>query len=127
MKRSELKSRGRRRVGADERALKRAHWEAAMGQGGCAMCPPHPVGGAEFMRLEAHHVLSKSGLRTLGFPPEVVHAPENALCVCRSHHAAHESYRGRIPRSRLPAGTVAWAEGLGLGWLLDRCYPKEDG
>lgn len=127
MKQSALKRRGPRRATVAERELKRAHWEAAMGQGACAVCPPHRVGAGEFMRLEAHHVLAKGVLRRHGFPPEVVHDPANALCVCRRHHALHESCQARIPRSALPAGTVAWAEGLGLGWLLDRCYPKEDG
>lgn len=113
-----------------------------MGQGGCAMCELHamaepviavPSGrtwagvAADLRRLESHHVLAKGALRRLGFAPEEIHSPANAMCLCAFHHARHESHRERVPRRLLPAGTVAWAEGLGLGWLLDRCYPKEDG
>jgi hypothetical protein len=69
--------------------------------------------------------LEKEKLARLGLPPEAVHDPRNALCLCVHHHDQHEHHRERVPRRRLPAGTFAWAAENGVDWLLDRTYPKE--
>lgn len=131
MRQSRLRSRPRPRAGPDEARLKRAHWEAAMRMGGCVMCPPSrpvpPEVRPDLRILEAHHILEKEKLKRLGLPPEAVHDPRNALCLCVHHHDQHEHHRERVPRGLLPAGTFEWAAGHGVEWLLDRTYPKEDG
>lgn len=46
--------------------------------------------------------------------------------ACHKHHTELDQARTlRIPRSAIPVETEAFAEQYGLGWWLDRTYPRE--
>ena len=70
---------------------------------------------------EAHHGLPQQRLRRLGLQ-EVLWAPQLAVCVCVSCHAAHTSRKARIPVQSLPKPLVAFAAEHGLAAELDREY-----
>jgi hypothetical protein len=79
--------------------------------GRCITCPDRAV--------QVHHVLPKSKW------PHLAKLADNLVGVCVECHARHESAFRRIPRSALPAVTLALAEREGLTWYIDRTYPWE--
>lgn len=77
--------------------------------------------------IEAHHVLPKSKLkqyaRTHGLEEAaLVWDPRNGMPVRRSRHDRHTRGFDRIPRADVPGSAVAFAEELGLDWVLDLQY-----
>lgn len=132
MKRSALKrrtplkpARGRRRA-AKRRPLDSegsVAWRLAALERPCAVC-------GSVRGVQGHHVLTVQSLRR-ELPAEVFERVRwdvaNLLSLCAGCHASHHAGSVRVPRALLPMEAVVFADGLGLGWLLDRCYPKEDG
>jgi predicted HNH restriction endonuclease len=71
---------------------------------------------------QAHHGLSQQLLRRLGLQ-ELLWAPQLAVCVCVSCHAAHTSRKARIARERLPEPLTAFCREHGLERWLELEYP----
>lgn len=77
--------------------------------------------------VQAHHIVP---LRTLFAQGEDV-AQElggdqrNGMPVCKTCHERHEQAFKRIPRSKLPAIAIEWAEAYGFAWYVEdrRVYP----
>jgi hypothetical protein len=72
--------------------------------------------------LDPHHVIAKQALKKHGLSSQLWNA-DNGIPLCRRHHERHETAVERVPRSLLPAEALAFAEELGLEYLLDR-YPE---
>lgn len=111
---------------------------AARRQRVCAMCG---YAGKGPQTWDAHHVVSKSKLKDIGFAPEARYDTRNVLRVCnelaldrdgkpRNCHFKHEhSPRGRIPLSKLTDDNIDYAfEILGPAAYdyLRRRYDGED-
>lgn len=100
---------------------------------GCVMCKHEPVYAwekvtyaHELANLEAHHIIPKADLKThvTGGVDDVTVTcdPRNALGLCMLHHARHENWLQRVPRTLLPAIVKDFADDYDLQWLLDREY-----
>ena len=72
--------------------------------------------------IDAHHVISQETLRKMG-REDLLWVVENGMPVARRVHQNHENASKRIPRVVVPAVAVAFAEQLGLGWMIERDYP----
>lgn len=72
-------------------------------------------------RLVGHHVVTQQVLRKHGFN-DLRWATENGVPICDRGHGRHHSRHTPIPRERLPREAIEFAEGLELGWWLDRFY-----
>lgn len=122
--------RNQRRVQASKQeAERRRWWRINTIRGGCVMCaafPLRPVELAsrhsELRKLEAHHLLPKRDLKRQHHADKLWDE-RNGMCLCELHHARHERYVHRVPRSLLPAAAFEFADEVGLGWLLDAEYP----
>lgn len=91
--------------------------------GGC--CLAHDDPSECELPLRAHHVITQQALRKhglAGFRWET----RNGIPVCESGHRRHHSGLERIPRERLPASAIAFADEVGLDWMIDRYYPSEE-
>jgi hypothetical protein len=73
---------------------------------------------------EAHHLLTQQQLRKRGLS-DVAYDVRNGMGLCNRHHRRHTRAVERIPFAVLPERAHEFAAELGLGWLLDRYYPKE--
>lgn len=73
---------------------------------------------------EAHHILTQQQLRKRGLS-DFAWDVRNGLGLCNRHHRRHTRAVERVPYSVLPERAFVFAEEMGLGWLLDRYYPKE--
>lgn len=71
--------------------------------------------------LQAHHVVTQQQLRRHGLD-ELLWDPDNGAAVCERHHRRHHSGREPIWRDYLPTRCLAFAERVGLVWLIDRYY-----
>ena len=78
----------------------------------------------------AHHVIPKQVLRR-ELPPEVfevaVMDPRNGLPLSDRVHAQHHAALPKLGRAVLQGCHREFAEGHGLGWLLDREYDEGNG
>lgn len=72
--------------------------------------------------MRAHHILTQQALRRHGLG-QYRWCVENGLPVCELGHRRHHSGYARIARVRLPAAAIAFAESVGLGWMIERYYP----
>jgi hypothetical protein len=75
--------------------------------------------------LQAHHVITQQQLRKRG----LIHLRwdvRNGMALCERAHSRHTTAVERIPYSLLSPENIAFAEENGLGWLLDRYYPRTE-
>ena len=93
----------------------------------CVMCaafgrPEQRELWPDTMRRDGHHITPQHWLRANGYQAFLWDL-RNGLCLCRYHHARHESYIQRIPRRLIPAKAIQFANEVGALWLLERNYP----
>lgn len=107
-------------------------WRRQAVRAGCVMCRAYPVSyaqrvayGIDIRMMQAHHIIPKRHLKQEGLK-DLIWDERIALGLCGYHHARHENYRERVPRSLLPKSVYQFAEEHGLMWLLDREYPEEN-
>lgn len=129
MKRSGLKSRRRPPAKSPSDRLQSQSWFMAVTRTRCVMCRRAPVAReirdahwADLTIREGHHVIAQRFLKVERRADKLWDL-RNGMCLCRWHHARHESHAERVPRAALPAAAVQFARELGLEWLLDREYP----
>ena len=72
--------------------------------------------------IQAAHLIPKQALRRRGFSPEVIWDPRNGIAACRRAHCRSDAGLERFPSSRLPVEAWAFAEEVGLGWMLEKLY-----
>jgi hypothetical protein len=94
----------------------------------CLMCEHAPVDATvrqayakDLEWLQAAHVLPKRWL--LGADKACA---DGGIVLCVYHHGRHDHWVERVPRVLLPPEAVAFADRIGLGWLLDKEYPEVD-
>lgn len=135
--RSTLKPKPRALTRADKAAVAEQHRlalafeRAVKAPKRCACCgrvARHPR-----IDLDAHHVTPKETLKRLErerrLPPgSLVWDPANGMPLCSDAreqrcHARHTLAVKRVPRSRVPAPALRFAEGLGLTHIIERHYP----
>lgn len=73
---------------------------------------------------QIHHVIYQQKFRQVGRMRDS-NDPRNLVHICYRHHRRHHAGLEPIPRAVLPAGLEEFATELGLGWWLDKHYPKE--
>ncbi len=100
--------------------LARGPWLRAAGE-----WPVH-----EALSMQAHHVVPQQTLRDrariIGVPaPELLWDGRVGVAVSKRRHERHHSGHEPIRRDELPEQVFDFAEEYGLGWYLDRHYPKE--
>lgn len=71
--------------------------------------------------VHGHHVITTQALRRYGFTDRLWD-PRNCLPVCFDCHGSHHGASRRIPLSVLSEDARAFADELGLGYLLERYY-----
>lgn len=71
--------------------------------------------------LQSHHVLTQQQLRKRGHA-DLLWSPANGMTCCERSHARHTKAVERIELARVPERCRAFAEDLGLGYLLDQFY-----
>lgn len=71
--------------------------------------------------MAAHHVVTTQKLRKMG-RVDLIHETANGVPACYEVHRKHHSRIAPIARERLPVEALAFAEGLGLGWWIDKFY-----
>lgn len=92
--------------------------------------------------VDAHHIIPKRAIRryvsarvrdgtvSKEAAPKLLRRllwdRRNGLAVSRKTHDEHETRRRPIPRRYLPGSAIAFAQELGLVWMIERDYPKED-
>lgn len=135
MKRSGIKRKRKPRM-SEEDKLRRAEWfQAVVGKGACINC-----GRKRGVRIEGHHVVPKGVLKQYGVPAHAeianedqetliwgVPAQDNGVPVCSECHERHTRPSGdssRIPRHKLPASAIKWAEQRGLLTRIENEYPE---
>lgn len=74
---------------------------------------------------EAHHILTQQQLRKRGFS-DVSYDVRNGMGLCNRHHRRHTRALERVPFERVPDRAHEFAAELGLGWLIDRYYPRAE-
>ena len=72
--------------------------------------------------IQAAHLIPKQALRRRGFSPEVIWDPRNGIAACYCAHRRSDAGLERFPSSRLPVEAWAFAEEVGLGWMLEKLY-----
>jgi hypothetical protein len=94
-----------------------AQWYAEVKQRACERCGCRwPVFG--------HHVVPRSKLKQMNLR-EWLWCLANLMVLCQDCHRRHEEAVDRVPWWMLRPENIAFAEWLGLVWLLERRYPKE--
>lgn len=83
-----------------------------------------------FDKVVRHHVIPQQTLRNHADvrrvkPWILVWDPRVGIKVSKRRHERHHSGHEPIRRDELPARVFEFAEEMGLGWYLDRHYPKE--
>lgn len=123
------KQRNRRKSQPLDAFLDAKFWRAEVTRTRCVMCRAFPVAydvayqhPADLRVKEGHHIIAKRHLRAEGLSGHLWDV-RNGMCLCRWHHARHESHAERVPRLLLPPAAVEFAGELHLEWLLDREYP----
>lgn len=102
----------------DEPAPKMWKWLVLRRDGGCVMGPDGCDGN-----LEAHHVVTQQQLRKIG-RDDLRWDVRNGLTLCERHHRRHTRALTRVPFELLRPENVAFAEELGVVWILGRYYPR---
>lgn len=131
MKRSGIKRKPKAPL-TKEQKTRRAAWFSEVTKGkSCIVC------GRGRGRIEGHHVVPKGVLKQYGLPASSlvqedqeeliwgVNAWANGVPVCSTHHELHTRAIQRIPRSKLPATALIWAQERGLLGRLENEYPEE--
>lgn len=110
---------GPRRAVAKKRSvyLSEAWWELVAKGQPCIVC------GRRGGIIDAHHVLPKKLLRSLG-RDDLTMDPRNGIPVHRNRHDQHESGYLRLPRSILPPAAIEFAREIDQEWRLDKLYPE---
>jgi hypothetical protein len=91
-----------------------------MRDNGCVLKGQGPCDGD----FEAHHIITQQQLRKRGLS-DIAWDVRNGMGLCYRHHRRHTNATERVPYTALPERAHEFAAELGLGWLLDRFYPKE--
>jgi hypothetical protein len=111
-----------------ERVAREA-WKRSACRVPCVMClafpPPDRIVAALAGQLrirEGHHVVAQRHLKRAGLWGSLWDS-DNAMCLCRYHHARHEHAVQRVPRHLVPAAAIAFAQRLGLVGAIEREYP----
>lgn len=73
----------------------------------------------------AHHLITQQQLRNRHLS-DFAWDVRNGMWLCYRAHRRHHSGHERIPYELIPARAHEFAEELGLAWILDRFYPKEE-
>ena len=115
MKRTPLRRPRRKPAGAIMADL----WRDGLGP--CAMRGTTACSGP----LQGHHVIEKRALRRRGLD-EHLWDKRNRMSLCDHHHAQHTVAHKRIPYDLVPASALEFADELGLTYLIERYYPREE-
>lgn len=91
------------------------------GMGACALVGTTVCSGP----LQGHHVVERRALKRRGLE-EHLWDKRNRMSLCERHHARHTTAVERIPYSAVPAEAHEFAAELGLTYLIDRYYKKEE-
>lgn len=99
---------------------------------GCTRSGAGAHGTAWDTKLEGHHIVPRrylnSVVRERGLVGEdanrIVWNLANHLPLCAYHHNRHERALERVPRHVLPDAALAFAEDVGLTWLVEKAYPQ---
>lgn len=119
MRRSPLKRRARLKAQRVPRTLDdeaRARWNRRVAGRRCHMCGDAASHG--------HHVIPKQQLKLHHLEAHLWDL-RNYMALCARCHGDHHSWARRIPYRQLSSLHVEFAESYGLGWLLEREYPKD--
>lgn len=107
-------------------------WKREVCRTGCVMCAAFPVDKstrqlrrAQLENLQAHHVLARRHLKREG-KSHLDWADGNGICLCEYHHFRHENAIQRVPFDLLPQEAVEFAEYVGLPWVLEREYARDE-
>ncbi len=74
---------------------------------------------------QAHHILSQQNLRKHG-KEAYLWDTRNGMCLCTDAHRKHDLAVARVPYRFLTAANKDFARDMGMEYLLDRYYPKEE-
>lgn len=82
--------------------------------------------------IEGHHVIAKqeikrvarSGRWEFDREQDALWDVRNGIPLCDRCHQRHETAFKRVPRHLIPPAAVAFADELGVGYLIDRYYPE---
>lgn len=75
--------------------------------------------------LQAHHVITQQALRKRGHG-DLLWDTRNGFAICEGAHARHSLAIDRIAYDDLPYAAFQFANELGLGWMIDRYYPRRE-
>ena len=75
--------------------------------------------------VQGCHVIPQQTLRRHGHR-ESLWDVRNGVGACERAHRRHDNHQERWPRERLPGYVLEFAEELGLGWYMERFYPREE-
>lgn len=83
-------------------------------------------------RLEGHHILPKRYLKRVAKErgldkaetERILWSLANHMALCGRHHNRHERALERVPVEAIPLRAWAFAESVGLTWVLGRVYDE---
>lgn len=75
--------------------------------------------------MRGHHVIAKSTLRARGLV-EYLWDRRNRMALCDRHHRRHHNRREPVPVELVSNDNWEFARIVGLDYLIDRYYRKED-
>lgn len=99
-------------------------WKQRVGFMGCVVHVGEMDGWCEGV-LQSHHVLTQQALRKRGLE-HLRWDVRNGVCVCEGAHRRHTLALERIPYEALPPAALEFADEVGLGWMIDRYYPRRN-
>lgn len=71
------------------------------------------------MRKQRHHIITRAYCKRYGVEQD---NPLNLMEVDAMRHYAHHRCLPKLSVHDVPPESVAWIEGLGMGWYLARFY-----